>query len=406
MPLTNTQVSQSKPRERDYKISDVSGLYLLVKKSGAKYWRMDYRINGKRPTLAIGVYPAISLKQARLARDRAKELVAQGIDPNTEKKKEKRLAKMRVSNTFEAVARDWHKSKSNGDRWKEKHSARVMTALERRVFPFIGDIPIVDVSAPDVLALLRKMESEGIGEGTRRVKQWVGDIFLYAIAEGRTMQNPAYGLEKALKPMPRVQHQKRLAISELGGFIRDLEQYDGDRQTILGFKLIILTFVRTSELRYAEWSEFDLDNAVWTIPPEHMKMEETHIVPLSRQAVEVLRELLILNGNHKYVLPSAVRRTKPISENTLLGTIYRMGYKGKTTVHGFRGTASTALNEAGFNKDVIERQLAHAERNRIRAAYNHAEYMQDRIKMMQWWADKVDSLVEGGNVLYPSFKQN
>ena len=158
----------------------------------------------------------------------------------------------------------------------------------------------------------------------------------------------------------------------------------------MGFKLIILTFVRTSELRYAEWSEFDLDNAVWTIPPEHMKMEETHIVPLSRQAVEILRELYILNGRHKFVLPSAVRRTKPISENTLLGTIYRMGYKNKTTVHGFRGTASTALNEAGFNKDVIERQLAHAERNRIRAAYNHAEYMQDRIKMMQWWAEKVD----------------
>ena len=406
MPLTDTQIKKAKPDIKDRKLSDGGSLFVLVRSSGGKSWKYNYLFAGKQKTLSIGAYPAISLKQAREARDTAKELIAQGIDPSKEKKRAKLLAKAQAANTFEQVAREWHKSKAAGDRWKEKHAARVMTALERRVFPFIGDLPIADVTAPDVLAVLRKMEAEGIGEGTRRVKQWIGDVFLYAIAEGRVMHNPANGLEKALKPMPKVQHQKRLAISELGGFIRDLEQYDGDRQTILGFKLIILTFVRTSELRYAEWSEFDLDNAVWTIPPEHMKMEETHIVPLSRQAVEILRELYILNGRHKFVLPSAVRRTKPISENTLLGTIYRMGYKNKTTVHGFRGTASTALNEAGFNKDVIERQLAHAERNRIRAAYNHAEYMQDRIKMMQWWADKVDSLVEGGNVLYPSFKQS
>ena len=406
MPLTNTQVSQSKPQEKDYKLSDVSGLYLLVKKSGAKYWRMDYRINGKRPTLALGVYPAVSLKQARAARDVAKEQIAQGIDPSRKKKQDKLQARATAVNTFERVAREWHKSKADSDTWKEKHAIRVMTALEKRAFPFIGDIPLAEVTAPDVLAVLRKMESEGIGEATRRVKQWISDVFLFAIAEGRVMYNPVNGLEKALKPMPKVQHQKRLKVDELGGFMRDLEGYDGDLQTILGLKLIVFTFVRTSELRFAQWSEFDLDNALWEIPAEHMKMDEAHIVPLSHQAVEVLRQLQVLNGNHKHVLPSPVRRMKPISENTLIGAIYRLGYKSRTTVHGFRGVASTALNEAGFNKDVIERQLAHAERNKIRAAYNHAEYMQDRTKMMQWWADKVDSLVEGGNILYPNFGES
>lgn len=398
---TDVQVRNLKAKDKNYKAPvDCGGLYLLVNTKGSKYWRYNYRLNGKQKTASLGTYPEVSLKEAKQAYWDIKKLVKQGIDPVREKRKAKQEASQ-ASNTLEGMARAWHKAQI--DRWSPKHANRVISALEKRVFPYIGALPIAEVEAPDILDVLRKMEAEGLGDSTRRLKQHLGLIFTFAIAEGRLSFNPVNGLEHALKPTPEVQHRRYLKPSQLGHFMRHLDQYEGDIQTRLAIELIVYTFVRSGELRQAEWSEFDFDKALWTIPAEHMKMKDPHLVPLSKQAIAVLEQLKELNGDKKLILPSISRANKPISEGTMLGAIRRMGFHSNTTIHGFRSTASTALNEAGFNSDVIERQLSHMERNKIRAAYNHAQYIEKRTKMMQWWADKVDSLKADNNVIVGNF---
>lgn len=401
-PLTDNKIKNTlKPKEANYKVGDGAGLYLLVKPNGSKYWRYDCSINGKRKTVSYGCYPEVSIKEAREAHAEARKLVKQGIDPVRERRKQKQRA-MQASNTLEGMARAWHKAQL--DRWSPKHANRVISALEKRVFPYIGALPIAEVEAPDILDVLRRMEAEGLGDSTRRLKQHLGLIFTFAIAEGRLSFNPVNGLEHALKPTPEVQHRRYLKPSQLGHFMRHLDQYEGDIQTRLAIELIIYTFVRSGELRQAEWSEFDFDKALWTIPAEHMKMKDPHLVPLSKQAIAVLEQLKELNGDKRLILPSISRANKPISEGTMLGAIRRMGFHSDTTIHGFRSTASTALNEAGFDSDVIERQLSHMERNKIRAAYNHAQYIDKRTTMMQWWADKVDSLKADNNVVLGNFR--
>ncbi|SDD85340.1 tyrosine-type recombinase/integrase [Paraburkholderia lycopersici] len=393
MPLTDTAVRNAKPTAEPYKLTDGGGMYLHVHPNGSRYWRMAYRIAGKQKLFAIGVYPDVTLAEARKIRDDAKTLVKQGIDPVTERKRAAKQNADDRSNTFEVMAREWHQTKRAS--WTASHAAKILGSLEADVFPTLGDRPLVEVTAPELLEVLRTIEKRGALEVAGRVLQRCSAVFRYAIATGRGTYNPSADLRGALKT-PEKRHYAALGHADLPEFVRKVTEYDGDLQTRLALRLLALTFVRTGELRAARWTEFDLDGGEWRIPAERMKMRETHIVPLSRQAVDVLRRLEAINGDGDYVFPSRNGRGAFISENTVLYALYRMGYHSRATGHGFRATASTILNEMGFQPDWIERQLAHAERNKVRAAYNRAQYLVERREMMQVWADYLDSAATDG----------
>jgi len=388
MPLSDAACKNTKPESKPRKITDGGGLYLEVMPNGSKYWRMKYRFAGKEKRLAFGVYPDVGLADARGRRDQARKVLAAGNDPGEVKKEAKRLAVQNSENTFEAIAREWHKSRLNA--WSENYAGKVMTSMEQDVFPRIGRRPIADIAAAELLSMLRLVEGRGALETAHRVKQNCGQVFLYAVATSRAERNPAADLKMALAT-PKRKHYSHLKADELPEFLSKLEAYEG-HQTKMALKLLLLTFVRTTELRGAEWQEIDFEKAEWRIPAERMKMKENHIVPLSKQALTILKELKILNGKWRYVFPNERRPIQFISENTLLYALYRMGYHSRATGHGFRATASTILNEHGFPPDHIERQLAHAERNKIRASYNHAQYLPERRKMMQWWADYLEGV--------------
>lgn len=384
MPLTDIAVRTAKLGEKPYKLFDADGMFLFVHPSGAKYWRLKYRFIGKERLLALGVYPEVSLADARARRAEARKIIASGNDPSELKKETKRLVLVKYENTFEAVAREWHSTYLNS--WSEKHAANVIRRLELDVFPKLGNRPVMDITAPELLSVLRIIEKREALDLTRTVAQYCKRVFSYAIATGRGERNPATDLQGVLKT-PISKHHAHLKAEELSEFMAKLELYDGDLQTKLAIKMLILTFVRTTELRGAEWSEVSFDNAEWRIPASRMKMKDPHIVPLCNQAVTVLRQLQKRSGNRQYIFPNSQKPSKFMSENTMLYALYRMGYHSRTTGHGFRATASTILNENGFASDVIERQLAHSERNKVRAAYNHAQYIPERRKMMQWWGD-------------------
>jgi integrase len=401
MPLTDVAIRAAKPREKAYKLADSQGLYLEVMPGGAKYWRLKYRIDGREKRLAIGVYPAVSLLAARKARDAAKDQLREGLDPGHEKKMAKLQRSLERENSFEAVAREWHENKKSA--WTERHAKRILTLLERELFPFIGARPIGQVTAPELLAVVRKVESRNALELARKVIQTASQVFRYAIATARAERDPAPDLRGALKPRV-VQHMQRISESEVPELMKKVAAYDGEAQTRLAIELLALTFVRTAELRHAEWTEIDEKRAEWRIPPEKMKMRIPHIVPLSKQALAVIRQLRELNGRWRWLFPSRNDAKKPISENTVLYALYRMGYHSRMTGHGFRGLASTILNEHGFHADWIERQLAHSERDSVRAAYNHAQYLSERKRMMQWWGDYLERAA-GGNVVPGDFKR-
>lgn len=392
MPLTDTAIRAAKPRERSYKLTDGYGMYLEVMPNGSKYWRLKYRFDGKEKRLALGVYDTVSLQDARKQREVVKDQLRNGLDPGHEKKLAKAQVSIERANSFEALAREWHLHKQSS--WTERHGKRILVLLEREVFPLIGARPIKEVTAPELLAVVRKVETRNALELARKVVQTASQIFRYAIATSRAERDPAPDLRGALKPRT-VQHMQRISEAELPELIRKISNYEGDLQTRMALRLMALTFVRTGELRYAEWSEIDEDRAEWRVPPEKMKMRMQHIVPLSTQAVALLKELRQLNGKWRWVFPSRSNAQKPISENTILYALYRMGYHSRMTGHGFRGLASTILNEHGFNSDWIERQLAHSERDGVRAAYNHAQYLAERRRMMQWWADFLDQKAAG-----------
>lgn len=401
MKLNDTKAKNAKAKDKTYKLTDGGGMYLQVTTKGQKYWRLDYRYAGKRKTLALGVYPQTSLKEARSKREEAKALLIDGADPSIQKRRDKLNTQKANKNTFEQLALAWHKTKK--ERWSKHHAERILKSFEKRIFPYIGLVPIEQITAPEILKILRKMEAEGLGEAIRRVKGNIERVFTFAIAEGKATQNPVSGLEKALMPQPKVKHNSYLKESEMPEFLKSLESYQGHLQIKLAFKLLMLTFVRTKELRLAKWSQFDLRKKQWLIPAEIMKMGEDHIVPLSDQAIQTLNELHELNGNYEHVFAGIRTPRKPMSENTMIYALYRMGYKSRATVHGFRATASTILNEHGFNRDWIERQLAHGERDEVRAAYNHADYLKERTKMMQWYSDKIDNLQDSSNVIVANF---
>lgn len=401
MALTNTAVKAAKPRDKQWKLSDGGGLYLLIHPNGSKYWRLKFRFAGKEKVLALGVYPEVSLAEARVLQGDAKTLLRNGADPSLVKKQQKRTDRIKTENTFEAIALDWFGQQKG--RWSEGHTDRVLKSLEQDVFPYIGHRPIAELTPPDVLEVIRKIESRDALDVAGRVLQRCSSVFRFAVQTGLAQTNPASELRGVLKTR-KVKHRAAITRAELPEFLKNVSEYNGYPVTRHALKLLILTFVRPGELRFSRWSEFDLSAKLWRIPGERMKMGSEHLVPLSRQAIALLEELRPISGHYEFLFPGERSRAKPISENTMIYALYRMGYKSRATAHGFRTTASSILNEEGFNPDAIERQLSHLERNQVRGAYTqHAEYLKDRATMMQWWADYLDQLETSSNVVPGKF---
>jgi integrase len=361
--------------------------------SGSKYWRMKYFFAGKERLLALGVYPEVSLSDARERHLAARKVLAKGRDPNEVKREEKQGRTLNALASFESVAREWLSLREH--EWRSKTFRYKKNRLEGYVFPKLGARPIAEIKATEVLDMLRSVEKRGTLELTRRISQMTGQVFSYAVATGRAERNPVPDLRGALKT-PVVRHHSYLKEAELPEFFRQLAAYDGHPVTRYALQLLFLTFVRTTELRAATWDEINFEKREWRIPAERMKMKEVHIVSLSDQALELLIEIKVLTGNRVHVFPNQHRPTTFMSENAMLYALYRMGYHSRATGHGVRSTASTILNENGFSPDVIERQLAHSERNAVRAAYNYAQYLPERKRMMQWWADFLDRMKDKG----------
>jgi len=388
MPLSTFACKSAKPAEKPYKVADTGGLYLLVKPNSSRLWRFDYRHGGKRKTAAFGAFPEVPLTEARERRDETRKMLRNGIDPALVRRNARLRAAGENENTFEAVARAWHAHKKPA--WSNNHANVIIRRLEKYVFPEIGKVPLDQVDPPLLLGALRKVEGNG-AEIARHTLQVSGRIFRFAIAEGRIASDPSRDLRGALKAAPPIQHRLAMKATELPEFLVRLKTYDGAERTRLGLELIVLTMVRTSEARFARWSEFEgLDgpDPLWRISAERMKMRREHLVPLPQQAVAVLKRLKEMAHDSPLVLPAPTRTGVP-SENLFIYAMYRMGYHSRATVHGFRGTASTMLNEKGFNRDWIEMQLAHVQGG-VRAAYNSAEYLPGRRQMLQWWADHLD----------------
>jgi integrase len=400
MPLSDRAIRNLSAKNRPYKKGDTGGLFMLVTPAGGRWWRLKYRFGGKAKLLSLGTFPEVSLAVARERRDAARRLLAQGVDPSAQRKAEKREAELRDANSFSAVALEWHGKQAK--KWTARHADDVKRRLESNLFPDLGERPVAEITAPELLAAARKVESRGAHDLAHRMVGVAGQVFRYAVATGRCERDPSGDLRGALTPH-KARNQAAIKPEELPALLRAIDGYPaiGDKQTALALRLLCLTFVRTVELIGAEWSEFrDLegDAPTWEVPAERMKMKAPHVVPLSRQAVAILKELRAIGAGSRYVLPGR-NPDKPISNNTLLFALYRLGYKGKMTGHGFRAVASSALNEAGYRPDVIERQLAHKEPNKVRSAYNRAEYLPERRAMMQQWADMVDAYARGADVV-------
>lgn len=398
MPLKDVTIKNAKPRDKAYKLADEKGLYLYIKPNGSKAWRLKYRFLGKEKTLSIGLYPDVGLSEARNARDNARKQLADKIDPGLAKQVSKRSAKEASENSFEVIALEWYTKFST--KWSPSHGERILRRLEKDIFPWLGKRPIAEITAPELLSVLRRMESRGAIETAHRASQNCGQVFRYAIATGRAERDPSHDLKGAIPPAKKKHHASIIKPSAIGELLRAIDGYQGHFITKCALRLAPLVFVRPGELRHAEWNEFNLATGEWRIPAEKMKMRVTHIVPLSTQAIAIIRELRALTGDGKYLFPSVRSSKRAMSENTVLAALRRLGYTSdEMTGHGFRSMASTLLNEQGWNPDAIERQLAHGERNTVRAAYNYAEYLPERKKMMQQWADYLDSLRVNGTVI-------
>ncbi len=399
MPLSDTACRTSKPREAPYKLSDGGGLYLLVEKNGSKLWRHAYRFDGKQKLVALGAYPVVTLADARAGRDANKAHLAKGVDPSAQRKIERGAARIARSNTFRIVADELlEKFKAEGDDPKTLEKKKWLLGF---VNADLGDRPIAEIKAPELLDVLRKIERRGRYDTARRARSLSGRVFKYAIATNRADRDPSSDLAGALIS-PKVQH--RAAITEpkaVGALLRAIDDLDGQPTTRSALQLAALTFVRPGELRHAEWTEFDVAGVVWNISAEKMKMDRPHKVPLSRQAIATIEELREITGNSRYLFPQIRSWHRPISDGTLNAALRRLGYsKHEMTAHGFRSTASTLLNESRkWSGDAIERQLAHQEEDDTRAAYNFAEFWDERVRMMRWWANHLDELRDLGRVV-------
>jgi integrase len=402
MGLTTKQVDNAKPLAKRYKLADSAGLCLLVSQSGAKLWRWRYRFDGKEKMMALGEYPMVSLAEARERHFAARKILAAGIDPMAERKaiaeakqREAEARQREMENSFEKVARKWWEWWEAGK--SPRHADYVLRRLEADVFPAFGSRFIDAVTPADIRELMLAIEGRGARDVAKRTHETTGQIFRFAIARGIACRNPAADFKPSdILVDAKGENFSRVDARDLPELLLKMESYEGDALTRLAMKLMAYTFVRTSELIEAEWSEVDLDHARWDIPAERMKMDTRHIVPLSRQSLEVLRALKLLTGKGRLVFPGANDKNRPMSNNTILFALYRLGYKGRMTGHGFRGLASTILHENDFAEEHVELQLAHQRRNKVAAAYNHAKYLTQRAAMMQWWADYLDAQLARG----------
>jgi len=395
--LTDTAIKKAQPRATTYRLTDERGLTLRVQPNGAKLWQLRWRHEGKERIASLGQYPDISLKDARERRDEARKKIANGVDPVAEKRAQRAASEASAVNNFEAVAREWW------EQWRaarsNHHAESVMTRMKQDVFPAIGARPVSEIEAAELVAMVKAVAARGALDLARRSLQISGQVFRYAIAHSRAQRNPAADI----RPSDILQSRKRknyarIDARELPALLRKIEAYQGTPVTRLAMKLMALTFVRTTELIGARWGEFDLEAARWDIPAERMKMKTPHTVPLCTQAVDVLRTLHTVTGHRELLFPGERNPRAPMSNNTILMALERMGYKHRMTGHGFRGIASTVLHEHGFDHAHIELQLAHAPRNAVSAAYNHATYLPQRAKMMQWWGDYLERAARGNVV--------
>ncbi|MEW6672327.1 MAG: integrase arm-type DNA-binding domain-containing protein [Thermodesulfobacteriota bacterium] len=398
MPMTDVKVRNAKPKNKQFKLFDTEGLFLLVTPAGGKWWRFKYRLEGKEKLLSLGTYPEVGLSQARVRRDAARKQVADGIDPSQVRKALK-AAKVQDENTFEVVAREWHDKFTSS--WTQVHAAITLKRLELNVFPWIGARPIIDIKAQDLLRVLRRIESRGAIETAHRVRIICGQVFRYAVATGRAERDPVADLRGALPPVKSKHFSAMTEPEKVGGLLRAIDGYEGALVTKCALRLAPLLFVRPGELRQAEWAEIDLDAAEWNIPAEKMKTRQPHLVPLARQAVEILRDLYPLTGAGRYVFPSPRTPKRPMSNNAVLSALRRMGFeKDEMTGHGFRAMARTILDEVlQVRPELIEHQLAHAVRDPLGRAYNRTKHLPERRRMMQTWADYLDGLKSGAKVI-------
>ena len=395
MPLNDRQIKHSKPKDKPYKLTDGNGLYLHITPAGGKLWKLDYAIDGKRKTLSIGKYPHLSLVEAREAAENARKMKAQGIDPSQAKQQAKAERQAALLNTFEHIARDWHQN--NISRWKPNHAQRIMRYLEKDVFPYIGSSPIQELRVAHIKQVLDAITARGVAETAEKIRQWINKIFNYALMLERVDGNPASALMGYIQPKT-TEHMPALPREELTEFYHRLLQVDAEPQNRLCLMLLVLCFPRNTEIRGGEWKEINWQTKTWTIPASRMKRPREHLIPLSDWAMKLLQELHQLTGNGRFMFPNRNTISGYISENTLGNILNRIGYKGIATPHGFRSLASSILNEQGFNPDAIERQLAHVEENKIRAAYNRAEYLAERTEMMQWYSDYLRERYEAAQI--------
>ena len=398
MPLTDTEVRKSKPADKPYRLSDANSLFLWVTPAGGKLWRWAYEFDGREKLMSFGKYPMVTLAEARERRDESRKMLANGIDPMAKRKQEKTDERAQTEGSFQNIASLWL------EHWAEGKSPRHVEYTRRRmemdILPVLGARPGAEIEAPELVAMTKAIEDRGARDIAKRALETAGQVFRYAIAHGYARRNPATEIRpRDILKSSRKTNYARVEAKELPALLRAIEVYQGTHVTRLAIKLMALTFVRTGELIGARWSEFNLEARRWDIPPERMKMRTAHIVPLSRQAIQVLDTLQTLSGTSEFLFPGARNPKKPMSNMTILGALERMGFKGRMTGHGFRGLASTILHEQGYNHDHIELQLAHAPRNAVSAAYNHALYLEPRARMMQDWADFQERTQCGGKVL-------
>ena len=395
MPLTHTRIRNAKPTEKPYKMADGGGLYIEIKPTGAKLWRLRYRLAGKENVFAIGDYQTTGLADARSERDKAKKLIKEGVHPAHHRKLERIKRAHEHANTFEAVAREW--LNHNAQHWTARTTHQRKRGLEQDVFPYIGSLPVRQVTPAHVLDVVKRIEKHAPTMASL-INQAIGAICRYAVATLRADADPTSPLRGSLRPR-QTEHHKPLAASEIPAFLKSLEAYPGYFSNKMALRLLLLTLVRTTEALEAKWNEFDLTKGNWTIPSTRMKKREDHTLPLSKQAVELLSRLWAVTGNGEYLFPNRSNYHKPASQGVLWKAVVSMGYAGRFSPHGIRATGSTILNEMGFRPDVIECQLAHKERNKTRASYNRAEYLAERREMMQAWSDYLDDLMTGANVI-------
>ncbi len=395
-PLTDSAIKAAKPKDKPYKLTDGQGLYLEVMPNGSRLWRLKYRHSDKEKRLALGAYPALTLQKARQRREEARQQLADGIDPG-EQKKAAKLAQRAEGLTFETLAREWYAY--NAPRWAESTAYKAKLYLENDLIPGIGSRPVTSITRPDLVELVRKVEARGTLNAAGKIRQWLHQIFRYALARGVVENNPATDLDVVAAPAKAARHHPHVPLTELPELLERLQAARLNELTRCAIRLLTLTAVRPGELRAAPWAEFDLDAATWTIPKERMKARRPHLVPLPRQAVAILRQLQELTGGYALLFPGQQNAERPMSENTINKALRLIGYEGRQTGHGFRHLLSTELNGRGYNRDWIERQLAHGDADEIRDTYNHATYIEQRREMMQAWADSIDALCAGANVV-------